>query len=92
MDSFWTEIGSVSLCDHVTVECLGKDTVTPKIAVETEVSGCVSRRHLQKFRLTNGKCKVIHKLRGIKFLLNERMYIKVALACYRLINLGGYQV
>lgn len=32
----------------------------------------------------------MHKLRGIKLLLNERMYIKVALVCYRLINLGRY--
>lgn len=35
MGSFLAEIGSVPLCDPVTVECLGKDIVTPIIPVET---------------------------------------------------------
>lgn len=34
MDGFWAEIGSVSLCGAVTVECLGKDTITPIKSVE----------------------------------------------------------
>lgn len=90
---WWMVSGlKVALCLSVTLwqwDVLGKAPFPQKYLWKLEVSGCVSRRHLEKLRLTSGKCKVIHKLRGIKFLLNDRMYIKVALASYRLINLLG---
>lgn len=66
--------------------------IPPMRTMEMGISGCVSKRHLEKLRQTGGKYKVMHKLRGIRLLLNERMYIKMALDCYRLINLGRYQV
>lgn len=56
MDGSWTEIGSVL---SVTLECLGKDTVIPIISVE--IGSFRLCQHLEKLRLTNGKCKVIHK-------------------------------
>lgn len=73
------------------VDALTEDIVTPMITMETGSFRLCQQETVEKLRQTNGKYKVMHKLRGIKPLLNERMYVKVALLCYRLINLGRHQ-